>query len=162
MAIKKSSFDNDILVGTSGIDILTALHEDVLLDGGAGNDTYILDNNFFGNEVSDTAVIIENANSGTDTVIVNGDFNLFDGIDLSTRGENIENLTLTGYADYGYGNELNNILNASRSYGDLGFYGYGGVKLYGEGGNDTITGSLFNDALYGGTGNDIVNGGSRR
>lgn len=37
--------------------------------------------------------------------------------------------------------------------------GIGGVAYYGKGGNDTITGSIYNDRLYGDDGNDTLYGG---
>ena len=156
MAIKRSGFDYDILSGTTGSDTLIADDDSfVTLDGGAGSDTYYIGDRtqrFDNIAPSDSVTIIENANGGTDKVVVDGEWSDFDGILL---GDNIENLTLLGYADYGYGNDLNNIIDASLAYDSF----YGDVFIYGQGGNDTITGSKYNDSLFGGMGNDVIKGG---
>ncbi|PPD11412.1 type I secretion C-terminal target domain-containing protein, partial [Methylophilus sp.] len=75
-----------------------------------------------------------------------------------TLGDNIENLTLTGAAISGTGNNLYNIItgNASNNIlsGDAG-----NDTLNGGTGNDTINGGADNDTLIGGLGNDILTGG---
>ena len=81
------------ITGTAGDDVLTGtvLHD--RLSGGAGNDTYRIDD--AGDEV------IEAANEGNDTVESSVDY---------TLGTNLENLTLTGAAITGTGNALDNRL----------------------------------------------------
>lgn len=49
------------------------------------------------------------------------------------------------------GTEGNDVFSAS---------GIGGTVYYGKGGNDTITGTIYNDRLYGDDGNDLINGGA--
>ncbi len=97
---------NDTLIGNSGADIML---------GEAGDDTYAVENS--GDRV------IEAANEGIDTVISEVSFTLPD---------NVENLTLTGAAVTGTGNDLNN----------------------------TITGNVANNILAGGQGNDTLLGGA--
>ncbi|NEP29817.1 calcium-binding protein, partial [Moorena sp. SIO3I6] len=76
-----------------------------------------------------------------------------------TLGANLENLTLTGSAYYGYGNSLNNSITGN-SYNNL-LRGYSGNdKLYGGSGKDTLYGGYGNDYLSGGYGNDYLSGGS--
>ncbi|WP_418889614.1 M10 family metallopeptidase C-terminal domain-containing protein [Rhizobium laguerreae] len=103
---------NDTLNGGAGADSLI---------GGAGDDTYIVDN--AGDSVA------ENAATGTDTVkTVLANY---------TIGNNVENLTYTGSANFtGTGNALANTIT-------------------GGAGNDLLDGGAGNDALIGGAGNDI-------
>jgi Ca2+-binding RTX toxin-like protein len=83
------------------------------LVGGAGNDTYIINN---------TGVTItedSGPDTGTDTVISSINY---------TLGNNLENLTLTGSATKGTGNNLDNIITANGTNN----------HLIGGGGNDTL------------------------
>ncbi len=96
--------------------------------GGAGNDTYVVDN------AAD--IITENANEGTDTVHSSVTY---------TLGANVENLTLTGTsAINGTGNTLANVLTGNSAVN----------TLTGNDGNDTLDGGLGNDILTGGNGSD--------
>ena len=101
--------EDNLLDGKGGVDTLT---------GGAGNDTYVVDD-------SDD-VIVETAGQGNDTVQSSANFMLSD---------HIENLTLTGDAIYGIGNDLAN-------------------KLTGNAGNNWLDGGAGADTLAGGAGND--------
>jgi hypothetical protein len=66
------------------------------LEGGTGNDTYVLSRN---------DVVVEGLNAGIDTVKASMNYKL---------GDNLENLTLTGTADInGIGNALNNIITGN-------------------------------------------------
>jgi trimeric autotransporter adhesin len=136
---------NDDLYGGEGDDTLNGQADGNILSGepgnrlygGAGNDTYILNTDLYYNFYD---VITEYANEGTDTV--QSDFSY-------TLGDNLENLTLTGSALIGTGNELNNTIT-----------GHGGTNfLFGETGDDTLYGSGGFDVLNGGTGNDSLDGG---
>ena len=101
------------------------------LQGGAGNDTYIIARN---------DVIIEQAGGGIDLV---------QSSISHTLGANIENLTLTGVANLnGTGNAANNSITGNA----------GANRLGGLGGNDTLTGAAGNDTLDGGPGNDRLIG----
>jgi hypothetical protein len=99
---------------------------DVML-GGKGNDVYIVD--------SQADTVIENANEGTDTVQSSVNYTLAD---------NLENLMLTGTAEAGMGNNLNNKITGNAASN----------KLFGGAGNDEIDGGAGADILFGGAGND--------
>ena len=126
---------NNVLVGNDGaVSVLNGGAGADSMRGGAGNDTYVIDN------VGDT--VTETANAGTDTVQSRLGF---------TLGNNVEYLTLTGTsAINGTGNTLNNVIT-----------GYGAANsLRGGVGNDTLNGSVGNDVLIGGAGNDRLAGGT--
>lgn len=114
---------NNVIDGGAGADTMA---------GGAGNDTYYVDN------VGDT--ITEAVNSGTDSVFSSVNY---------TLAAYVDNLTLTGTAFEGHGNELANVITGNDEANDL----------YGEAGNDTLNGGIGFDFLIGGAGNDtyIVN-----
>ena len=113
------------------------------MNGGAGNDTYIVD--------TATDIITEAANSGTDIVRSSVSY---------TLGANIENLRLTESSDIsGTGNSLNNFLFGNTSNNTLNGGG-GDDTLDGNNGNDILNGGDGNDSLQGGPGNDVLNGGS--
>ena len=165
---------NDILVGYLPYDdvnlndaaFLANLNVEKLnsidyLNGGLGNDLYILD------KYVNTPIITEKANEGTDTIL--GDLQTY------TLGANLENYVQDANIKIDgvpqtisiYGNALNNIIKtAPETYTTLNdllttvsstwdakeaFYGYAG--------NDTLISGLGNDSLYGGLGNDILTGG---
>ena len=119
--------DANILRGADGNDVLDGAGGADTMIGGLGNDTYVVDN---GGDA-----VIENANEGTDTVLVGFHFAL---------PVNVENLTLQGTADLqGYGNDLVNIIT-------------------GNGGNNLLDGRASADVMRGGAGNDtyfVDNGG---
>ncbi|GFE68804.1 calcium-binding protein [Chroococcus sp. FPU101] len=126
---------NDTLNGGAGSDTLNGGTGNNLLNGGAGNDT------FYVNSSGD--VVVEAANSGTDTVYSTVNY---------TLTANVETLILNGSATIGTGNNLNNIIFANNN----------GNTLNGGDGKDTLIGGTGNDYLNGGTGNDVLNayGGS--
>ena len=98
-----------------------------IMVGGAGNEIYYVDN------INDK--VTEAVNGGTDRVIASVDYIL---------DQNVETLTLTGTAETGVGNELDNIITGST----------GGNVLYGGAGNDTLQGLGGADRLEGGDGID--------
>ena len=101
---------DNVLTGNSGVNILT---------GGLGKDTYVMDS---------TDTIIESANEGNDTVVV--DYNYTLNID------NVENVTLAGTADINAtGDALDNVLT-------------------GNSGDNILDGAAGSDTLIGGGGND--------
>jgi Ca2+-binding RTX toxin-like protein len=110
---------NDYLDGMGGVDILI---------GGEGNDTYVV------NHLND--VVDEHQNEGdADTIESSVNWSL---------GTDVENLTLTGTAATGMGNDEKNSL-------------FGNSKnntLYGLKGNDSLDGGLGNDTMVGGEGDD--------
>jgi hypothetical protein len=114
---------NDYLNGGLGADTM---------DGGAGNDYYIVDN------AGD--VVIEVAGGGTDTVNSSLNYSLF--------GTELENLTLSGaVAINATGNDYANSLTGNAADNVL----IGGL------GNDVLNGGLGADTMTGGLGNDTYN-----
>ena len=104
------------------------------LYGGAGNDTYVVDN------AGDVAN--ETDGGGTDTVLASVSFSLADP--LHAIGA-IENLTLTGSSVINAtGNALNNVLIGNSATN----------VLRGGGGADRLDGYGGADQMYGGTGDD--------
>ena len=110
----------NILNGGSGIDTLL---------GGNGNDTYIVD--------STTDTITETATGGIDTVVSSVNYNL-------GANSNLENLTLSGSAVSGIGNELNNAIAGNAAANTL-IGGAGNDTLIGGGGSDSLSGGINND-----------------
>jgi Ca2+-binding RTX toxin-like protein len=121
------------IFGNAGANKLDGKGGGDVLAGGAGNDTYEVDN------VAD--VVFENPGEGTDQVNSSVSHVLRD---------NVENLTLTGAAASGSGNDSANKItgNAQANF------------LNGGGGNDTLTGSDGADNINGGAGADSMSGGA--
>ena len=121
------------------------------LYGGDGADVYRAD-------PVDPANFIEEADQGTDTVLVARGASY-------TLGANIENITVkgftgaTGAAATLTGNDLRNVIRA-QSNSDTIYGLIGDDKLFGGAGADTLHGGSGNDLLDGGTGNDTLNGGA--
>ena len=164
---------NDSLVGTAGPDTINGLGgNDTLdganspfagtdpeidrLDGGLGDDRFIVDN---------AADVLSDA-GGIDTIVaINIDWTLAAGFEhLIFRNE-------TEIRQTGIGNDLANdmsgvfVLLEGRGGNDT-LFGAGGADgfgtpsiLRGGEGNDLITGQGEGDILEGGTGNDTINGG---
>lgn len=123
--------DNDTLDGGTN----TAAGD--TMEGGLGNDTYIVD--------SFSDVVIEAPGEGTDTVHSSVSF---------TLGADVENLTLTGFtAVTGTGNAGGNIINGNNISNVLDGQG-GADTIIGGGGDDTLEGGLGDDSLSGGLGDD--------
>jgi Ca2+-binding RTX toxin-like protein len=142
--------------GGAGNDVLKGGNANEVLIGGLGNDTL---SGGLGNDKMDGGV-------GTDKLFESGDVN-FTLLDNSLGGvgsdtfAGIEVASLTGGAG-------DNIINAQFFSGAVSIYGglgndtisagRGSSFLYGDGGNDTLTGNLGNDTLYGGDGSDSLYG----
>ncbi|WP_137818293.1 calcium-binding protein [Pseudomonas sp. 2FG] len=109
---------NDVLFGEAGNDALDGGAGDDSLSGGLGDDSYVVDS------LDDQ--IIESFDEGTDSVQSSVNWIL---------GDHQENLTLTGTAINGFGNELNNLITGNAS-------------------NNLLNGGLGDDTLIGGLGND--------
>ena len=121
---------NDTLNGGTGADILIGLK---------GNDTYVVDNT--------GDIIIENLNSGIDTVESSISW---------TLKANLENLTLTGTtAINGTGNNLNNTIVGNSANNIIN--GTAGIDtLTGGAGNDTFVVDTVTDLIDGGVGTDTI------
>ena len=122
--------ESDFLIGGSGNDLLDGGDGADRIEGGTGNDVYYVDN---ANDI-----VIEEATSGTDTVITSIDFRLGANFENLRAKAGASGLTLTG-------NEL-----ANRIYGDTGT-----DTVDGGAGNDTLDGGAGADTLIGGVGNDV-------
>lgn len=118
------------------------------LSGGTGDDTYLVGLNDH---------VVEAANEGHDIAYLwveesNREFKLADlgmanveGVGLVARGDNLSMR----------GDEWNNELSVHNQLSWMS-----GVHLYGEGGDDTLSGGQGDDVLDGGSGADIMTGGS--
>jgi VCBS repeat-containing protein len=120
---------NDTLVGHSGNDYLDGGAGADTMIGAHGDDTYIVDSN------GDT--VIELLDQGIDTVITPLSY---------TLGENVENLTLTGNGKkvHATGNASNNVLVGNDKKN----------TLTGLAGIDWLDGGADDDKMAGGTGDD--------
>ena len=129
---------NDTLIGHSGNDFLDGgLGADTMY-GGLGNDIFVVDN------IED--VIVESANEGIDTMQTSVAQNL---------PGNVENVLITPGASFVFvmGNTLNNVMTGN----DLSNVLSGAVGddlIYGGGGNDDLGAGTGTDELYGGLGDD--------
>ncbi|GAA4001919.1 hypothetical protein GCM10022211_11310 [Sphingomonas humi] len=139
------------LTGAAGDDRLEGGAGNDLLDGGTGNDAMlggVGDDRYIVDAAGDT--VTELANEGTDTV--------WSAINY-TLGANLENLTLTGSAANGTGNDLNNVI-VGNALANVLSGGNGNDRLEGGGGSDSLYGGAGNDRLIGGDGRDFVWGGT--
>lgn len=118
---------SNVLTGNNAANTLDGGAGADVLIGGKGNDLYIVD--------SQANTVIENAAEGADTVQSSVSYSL---------GDNVEHLTLTGAAEAGMGNALNNKLTGNAQSN----------KLWGGLGNDSLDGGQGADILFGGLGND--------
>lgn len=131
----------NVLTGNTAANVLTSVANTLVgtydtLVGGAGNDTYVVD------DVN--VVITETANNGTDTVSTS----VLSAFTLSAA--NVENLIYTGIGNFaGTGSATANIITG----------GTGNDTLDGAAGNDTLIGGAGNDTLIGNTGVDSMTGG---
>jgi Ca2+-binding RTX toxin-like protein len=112
----------NVLNGGIGTDIMR---------GGTGNDTYFVDN--IGDEVHETSILM----TEIDTVNSSVDY---------TLPANVENLTLTGSAINGFGNDSRNTLKGNVEANQLSG-GIGADKLIGGLGSDTLTGGVGSDTF---------------
>jgi Ca2+-binding RTX toxin-like protein len=132
--------DNNELTGNGGNNVLDGLVGADTMTGGVGDDTYYVDN------VGDH--VVEASDAGNDTVSSSVTYTLTD---------NVENLTLTGTATEGTGNDLNNTI-AGNLQDNILTGGEGNDQLSGDDGNDYLTGENGNDELHGGAGADTLLG----
>ncbi len=141
----------DALAGNGASNTLDGRGGADIMNAGAGNDTYVVDN--AGDKV------IETAGGGIDTVV---------STIALVLGAEVENLRLIGPADAiakgttagvnGTGNALANAITCSAG-ANLLDGGDGNDVLRGEAGNDRQIGGLGNDLVAGGLGRDKLTGG---
>lgn len=95
------------------------------------------------------------ANSGVDTRIrVDGDYVGGSGTaaDGRVNSNEIFQIVIVGN-EYSNAIDLHNVFRTQTRYLNLKT-----VNIFGEGGDDSITGSAFDDFVHGGTGNDVISG----
>ncbi len=139
-------FVTDILTGGEGNDTLDAASgfgDYDLIDGGGGDDLYLVD--------TPADLTFEAVGGGIDTVWANingGGYYLY---------ANVENLVLMGATPFGVGNELANVLTGSGLANWL-LGGAGADTLNGMGGNDVLFGEAGADVFVfmRGTGGDVI------
>lgn len=118
---------NNTLIGNAADNQLDGAQGADVMRGGAGDDTYFVDN------AGDA--ITENINEGIDTI--------YAAIN-TTLGSNVENLILFGAATSGIGNALDNTIIGDELNN----------TLTGAAGNDWLDGGVGTDTMIGGTGDD--------
>jgi Ca2+-binding RTX toxin-like protein len=141
---------NNFIDGGAGADLMI---------GGYGRDVYYVDN--VGDVIREIGEIV-NPQNPRDFDSMNALDNLnydtvFSAIDYDLRGDRdpgagvayLEDLTLTGTAINGTGNEFQNIITGNDEDN----------VLMGLGGNDLLIGGDGDDVLIGGEGRDVLNGG---
>jgi serralysin len=150
---------NDTIYGNEANNVLDGRAGADMMHGGAGNDTYIVDN--VNDLVAEAEVHIRLERDPLHPWIIKTVPHTTDpgGIDevktsLNTYSLNdvrfVENLTYTGSGSFtGTGNYLDNVITGGR----------GADTLIGGGGNDILSGGRGNDILDGGAGNDSLTGG---
>lgn len=167
---------NDQLYGNGGNDTLDGGEGDDMLYGGAGNDTYIF------NVGSGTDIIVDS--EGVNTISLGAGLTEDDMIAyrhnwndlIITFGGVEDKLIIQGYfgsennrnfeirfangTRYAYDNTDNPIKQVhATEYDDwMTAWSDNGITLYGDGGNDNLTGGMGDDMLFGGAGNDTLNG----
>jgi Ca2+-binding RTX toxin-like protein len=150
-------YGNDSLYGGAGSDLLDGgdagfigndlydgetLLTSNYLEGGAGDDTYIVD--------SEEDIVVESLNEGTDEVRSSISY---------TLGVNVEQLQLLGTAAInGTGNTLNNTLEGNSAANFIDGK-EGSDSLFGGAGSDTLAGGAGNDTLADGAGSTNAQGG---
>ncbi|MBM6593214.1 calcium-binding protein [Microvirga pudoricolor] len=168
------------IIGNDGDNTLNDGGGVSILQGGWGNDTYIVQNA--------ATQVIEGIGQGDDIILASVSYSLNDGNDIARMsaagigpvdltGNSLSN-TLTGNAGRNtlYGLDGNDTIYGAEGHDKL-FGGNGADRLYGGPGNDTVDGGAGNDWLYGdigkdklygrdgndrlfgGTGNDTIDGG---
>jgi Ca2+-binding RTX toxin-like protein len=127
----------EAVIGSDFNDTLASSTDANVLQGGAGDDLYIIG--------FSTVDVIEAAGGGIDEVQATST-----AISLATY-DNVENLTYIGTANFnGTGNAGDNKITGN----------VGNDNLHGGGGNDTLIGGTGNDTLQGGAGADNFQGGA--
>lgn len=170
---------NDVILGTSGPDLILSLTGADSINGNGGSDTIFSGN---GNDTINGGDGADSLNGQNGNDSVSGD----EGNDLVVGGAGVDTLKggagndfVTGQTEAGLliggdgndtlqGNSANDTLNGEagddRLYGLLGndvLIGGDGVdSLLGASGNDSLDGGSGNDTLQGDVGSDTLNGGA--
>ncbi len=137
-----NALDNQIF-GNSSANVLDGGLGIDYFEGGGGDDTYIVD------DYSDQ--VIENADGGTDTVQSSVSYSL-------ANLPNVENLTLTATAQFGGGNDADNVIVGNDANNVL-LGGAGNDELDPGAGDDVALGEAGDDKIVLGTGDDFFLGG---
>jgi len=139
------SGDGSVGTGNALDNVLTGGTGVQTLSGGAGNDTYYID------DVGD--LVVEALGGGIDTVV--------SSVDLAGIPANVENIRLTGLAHTAIGNDDGNRLSGGSGDDQLDGAGGDDLELGGDG-DDTLISKAGHDTLSGGAGDDVykVAGGS--
>ncbi len=142
-----NALDNS-LFGNAGDNTLNGLDGTDHMFGGAGNDTYLVDN---AGDVASEQTIAGVDDGGIDLVLASASY---------TLGDFFENLSLLGNADIsGTGNGLDNVISGN-SGNNLIDGGVGEDILSGGGGNDTYivdnAGDTVVESSFTGSGTDLV------
>jgi Ca2+-binding RTX toxin-like protein len=135
----------DTIYGLDGNDKIDGGAGGDIMYGGAGYDSY------FVGTMQDK--VIEYAGQGIDIV--------YSSVSTTNKWlpSNVENLTLTGTAFFGSGNDLSNVIVGNASANML--HGYdGNDRMSGAGGDDNLNGGGGHDSLDGGAGVDRMYGGA--
>ena len=158
---------NDTLEGNSGSNVLTGLGGDDVLYGRLGDDTLIGmgGNDFlYGGEAGSTDKDSMDGGDGDDRFYADASDIDGSGVLLVTAGSGNDrvdprsatagpvNWIIPGGIETVSGTNLNDVLNASGVAN--------GLRIFGNDGDDTITGGSGTDFLYGGNGKDVILGGA--
>src|SRR5262245_38694375 len=130
-----SEIENATLLGMASVGVTGTGANNVLegnagankIDGGVGDDTMGGGDTYVVDSLDD--IIVELPGGGVDTVLSSADF---------TISNNIENLTLTGSAIVGEGNELKNVITGNSGNNELDGFG-GADTMIGGAGDDTYS-----------------------
>ncbi len=128
---------NNVITGNTGANTLYGYDGNDRLDGGAGADT------MFGANGDDTYVV-DDVNDITVEGSPTGGIDTVESSINRNLNANFENLILTGTAQFGYGNLLNNVITGNAASNGL----------YGQDGNDTLDGGAGADQMFGANGDD--------
>jgi Ca2+-binding RTX toxin-like protein len=151
--------NGDTLVVTTGaaleFDLADSDGDGSQYEGGAGNNPTVTGFEHIDGSNAQTAMTVEGSTSAN--VIRTGvdDDTIYLGVDGSGAG----NDATDDGADTVYAGEGDDLVTAAELTGG-GDVNTADLTMYGEGGNDTLTGNAGDDYLDGGTGNDSLTGGA--
>ena len=142
----------DIIDGTTGNDTIFAGAASDTVNGGDGNDTLVANDS--GADVFANTPDTLNGGNGNDTIYADSADTISGGAGFDVLYAINDNpmtidlgATSIEYMRAGFGNDTINAATQTTA-----------VEVYGGGGNDTITGSNFDDIIWAGVGNDTVVG----